>query len=139
MNPDLIYFNNTEIRPTVGYYVQQLYGQNSGDSYLNNRLQLSNNDFKVSHRVASSVVRDSHTGDIIIKLVNMLPVSVKTALQLEGLDNLQPLAEKTLLTGTPANRDLQPVKSKITVNKEFQEELPAYSFTVIRIKTTPVK
>ncbi|MDR0573447.1 MAG: carbohydrate binding domain-containing protein, partial [Tannerella sp.] len=28
-NPDLIYFNNKEVKPTVGYYVQQLYGQNS--------------------------------------------------------------------------------------------------------------
>ena len=27
-NPDLIYFNNTEVKPTVGYYAQQMYGQN---------------------------------------------------------------------------------------------------------------
>ena len=33
-NPDLIYFNNREVKPTVGYYTQQLYGQNSGDTYL---------------------------------------------------------------------------------------------------------
>ena len=29
-NPDLIYFNNTEVKPTVGYYTQQMYGQNAG-------------------------------------------------------------------------------------------------------------
>ena len=30
-NPDLIYFNNKEVKPTVEYYVQQMYGQNSGN------------------------------------------------------------------------------------------------------------
>ncbi|BCM92555.1 extracellular exo-alpha-L-arabinofuranosidase [Abditibacteriota bacterium] len=35
-NPNLIYFNNTRVTPTVNYYVQQLYGQNPGDSYLPN-------------------------------------------------------------------------------------------------------
>ena len=31
-NPDLIYFNNGEVKPTVNYYVQQLFGQNAGIS-----------------------------------------------------------------------------------------------------------
>ena len=31
---DLIYFNNTEIKPSAGYYVQQMYGQNTGNEYL---------------------------------------------------------------------------------------------------------
>ena len=30
-NPDLIYFNNREVKPTTGYYVQKLYGQNAGN------------------------------------------------------------------------------------------------------------
>lgn len=30
-NPDLIYFDNTEVKPTVGYYVQKMYGLNAGD------------------------------------------------------------------------------------------------------------
>jgi hypothetical protein len=30
-NTDLIFFNNTEVKPTVNYYVQQLFGQNAGD------------------------------------------------------------------------------------------------------------
>lgn len=33
-NPDLIYFSNTKIAPTVNYYVQQLFSQNGGDVYL---------------------------------------------------------------------------------------------------------
>lgn len=30
-NTDLIFFNNKEVKPTVNYYVQQLFGQNAGD------------------------------------------------------------------------------------------------------------
>ena len=33
-NPDLIYFNNNEVKPTVDYFVQQLYGQHSGTHYI---------------------------------------------------------------------------------------------------------
>ena len=33
-NPDLIYFNNKEVKPTVDYYVQQMYGQNAGNEYI---------------------------------------------------------------------------------------------------------
>jgi alpha-L-arabinofuranosidase len=33
-NPNLIYFNNAVVVPTVNYYVQQLFSLNSGDSYV---------------------------------------------------------------------------------------------------------
>jgi alpha-L-arabinofuranosidase len=32
--PDLIFFNNTEVFPTISYYVQQLFSVNNGDIYL---------------------------------------------------------------------------------------------------------
>ena len=32
-NPNLIYFNNAVVVPTVNYYVQQLFSVNAGDSY----------------------------------------------------------------------------------------------------------
>ena len=32
-NPDMIYFNNTEVKPTPNYYVQMMAGQNAGDEY----------------------------------------------------------------------------------------------------------
>jgi len=34
-HPDLIRFDNTKISKTASYYVQQMYGVNSGDEYLN--------------------------------------------------------------------------------------------------------
>ena len=70
-NPDLIYFNNREVRPTTGYYVQKLYGQNAGDHYIPSQINLDNQDGRVKLRVGSSIVRDSKTGDVIVKLVNL--------------------------------------------------------------------
>ena len=40
-NPDLIYFSNTEVRPTVNYEVQKLFGNNAGNEYLPTTIQLS--------------------------------------------------------------------------------------------------
>ena len=134
-NPDLIYFNNAEVRPTVGYEVQKLYGENSGNQYLSNLLQLTNNSDDVRKRVSASVVRDAKTNDLIVKLVNILPVEVNTKVVLENSADIQPVAVKTVLTGQPGDRKLQPAVSEIPVNKEFNYVLPAYSFTVLRIKT----
>ena len=39
--PDMIYFDNTTITPSVNYYVQQLFGVNCGDSYLPTQVQNS--------------------------------------------------------------------------------------------------
>lgn len=62
MESDLIYFNNREVRPTTGYYVQKLYGQHAGDHYIPSQVNLDNQDSRVKLRVGSSIVRDSKTG-----------------------------------------------------------------------------
>lgn len=134
-NPDLIYFNNSEVKPTVNYFVQQLYGQNSGDRYINNDIKLSENQESVRKRVSVSVVSDSKSNDRIVKMVNMLPVSIRTQVKLEGVDTINPSAIRTVLTGTPDDEKARPVTDNIAVSKDFTCTLPAYSFTVIRIKS----
>lgn len=133
-NPDLIYFNNTEVKPTVGYYVQKLYGQNAGDVYLPSRIDISNQQDGVRKRIAASVVRDSMTGDIILKMVNMLPVPVQTDIDLTSLGLTSSQGILTVLTGTPDDKLAQPVESVVSVPENYRSELPAYSFTVLRIK-----
>lgn len=133
-NPDLIYFNNTEIRPTVGYYVQQLFGQHAGDCYYPSLTTLSNQDEAVRKRVGVSVVSDSRSGDLIVKLVNILPVANKTTVNLTGLNVPEGEATVTVLQGLPEDRDAKPATSTLRVDSSFPVELPAYSLTVIRIK-----
>lgn len=134
-NPDLIYFNNTEVKPTVGYYVQKLYGENSGDRYLLGEMELSDTQDAVRKRIVQSVVCDSKTGDMIIKIVNMLPVEVNATLNSADIEKFNPIASKTVLSGKPDNKEAKPVESTLDFTTGSSCILPAYSFTVIRLKS----
>ena len=132
-NPDLIYFNNTEVKPTVGYYTQQMYGQNAGSEYIASSVSLDNEQDAVKKRIGVSVVRDGRTGDMIVKLVNLLPVSVNASMTLPSLEGMNTTAVKTVLAGKPTDSQARPVSGTVEVSEQFAYELPAYSFTVIRI------
>ncbi|MGE0019310.1 MAG: alpha-L-arabinofuranosidase C-terminal domain-containing protein [Draconibacterium sp.] len=132
--PDLIYFNNTEVKPTTGYYVQKLFGQNAGDVYIPSQISLSDKREDVKKRVALSVVRDSKTNDIILKLVNLLPAPVESDFDFSGLNIAGQEAVLSVLKGLPADSKVLPVESKFQVSEKHVYTLPPYSLSVIRIK-----
>jgi alpha-L-arabinofuranosidase len=132
--PDLIYFNGTEIKPTVSYYVQQLYGENAGNEYIPTAIDFSDTRDPVVKRVGVSVVKDTKTNDLIVKMVNLLPVSVKTSLDCGDLKIAHQKLVKTVLQGNPADKTPRPEQSEITLGDQPVVELPAYSFTVLRVK-----
>jgi len=134
-NPDLIYFNNIEVKPTVDYFVQQIYGQNAGDTYIPSIVMISEKNESVRKRISVSVVCDSKSNDIIVKMVNMLPVAVNAKVNLEDIGEIMPSATRTVLTGVPDDNKARPVADNIAVSKDFRCSLPPYSFTVIRVKT----
>ena len=110
-NPDLIYFNNTEVKPTVGYYAQQMYGQNAGSEYIASSVTLDNTQDAVEKRIGVSVVRDGKTGDMIVKLVNLLPVAVNAQVELPSLEGMDTTAVKTVLAGKPTDKQARPVSA----------------------------
>jgi alpha-L-arabinofuranosidase len=134
-NPDLIYFNNTTIRPTVNYYVQQLYGQNSGDESIQSFLTISGDSKASISQVPVSVVKESKSGDVIIKMVNSLSTSVNLTYKLNGIRPVGTKAIKTVLTGDPDELSSKPQVSECIINQHITDVLPANSFIVIRIKT----
>jgi alpha-L-arabinofuranosidase len=129
-NPDLIYFNNTEVKPTVGYHVQKIFGENAGDEYIPSLIQLNNGNPKIRNRIACSVVKDSRTNDLILKMVNLLPVAV--TLNVETVFPAGSILKKTVLQGNPDDKALQPVES--VISEAELNELAPYSFTTVRIK-----
>lgn len=132
--PNLIYFNNVEVKPTVGYYTQQMFGQNAGNEYFASTITLDNGLDAVKKRVGVSVVKDPMTGDYIVKLVNMLPVEVSSKIELEGVTLVNPTAQKIVLAGNPKDEDVTPITEDFEVQEHgFDYTLPSYSFTVIRI------
>ncbi|MBQ8593442.1 MAG: alpha-L-arabinofuranosidase [Bacteroidaceae bacterium] len=135
-NPDMIYFNNHRVRLTVEYYVQKLFAHNTGTQYLPAQLDVKEPVSQaVRKRISYSIVKDEHTGDIIVKVVNLLPTTIHADIDLSGLgETLPATAQHTLLTGEL--KDTKVVPQTTTINLEgttVKQELPAYSLTIIRL------
>jgi Alpha-L-arabinofuranosidase len=136
-HPDMIYFTGTEVFPTANYYVQKLFGQNSGDTYLTTTVSAQEKPAKL----AASAVRDSKSGDVILKIVNGSDAPVSLSVVLDGLGSNDLQATRTVLTGENAdafNEDgkeqaIKPVSEKVTVKAKFNYEAPGNSLTVYRI------
>jgi alpha-L-arabinofuranosidase len=140
-NPDLIYFNNTQVKPTTGYYVQKLFGNNAGDTYartsanlLNGSRSIPDNDetAPLRKRFASSCVIDSKTNTATVKIANLLPFEVKTTLKLDELGSAPVKATKTVLSGSPDDVNVRPSEPEtITLDKSSELTLKPFSLTVL--------
>lgn len=138
-NPDLIYFNNTEVKPTANYFTQRAFGQNAGHEYVYSDLTV-NGGQAVEQRLDKSVVIDSATGDIIIKIVSMLPKASSMTINLgdDALKGFSPAASWSILAsnGNPNKTrawDINETRS-LNVSGSVKVDIPQYSFSVIRIK-----
>ncbi|MGC4030955.1 MAG: alpha-L-arabinofuranosidase C-terminal domain-containing protein [Tepidisphaeraceae bacterium] len=146
--PDLIFFDNAGVYPSVNYYVQQLFTTHSGDTYLSSTVQLDT-PLPDGQALAVSTVKDSKSGDLILKIVNASPKAVTAKVRLDGVAALQPVAQCHVLTGDPAAsnpRDPRaknailatpavPTESQVPVAGSFDYAAPANSLTVIRLRT----
>ncbi len=137
--PDLIFFTNSKVVPSANYYVQQLFSSNQGDVYYPNVLSISD---RQDSTVGLSCVKDSKTGDLILKIANVGATSkmVKADLKKLGISK-STIAQKQLLVGQPKEQNtltdaqrLIPTYSEMSISSDFMYETPAYSLTVIRIK-----
>ncbi len=122
--PDLIYFTGTEVFPTINYFVQQLFSVNGGDTWLTTAVSPA----ATPARFAASSVRDSRTGDLILKFVNGGDSVRPLRVDLVGAKNLAPTAVKTVLVTSDANttdaQAVQPRTSPIPISPSFDTEAP---------------
>ena len=75
--PDMIYFTNNDIRKSESYRMQKMFGNHSGDTYVESSLDLP---LALRKYVGTSIVKDSKTGKTWLKVVNALPCRIKIAL-----------------------------------------------------------
>ena len=130
-NPDMIYFNNSEIKLTPGYEVQKMFGNNAGEEYIESSVTVDHGNADVQKRIATSIVKDAKTGDLIVKLVNLLPVEATVDVKDLNLSHYN--IAKTVLQGNPDEKNVKPVTTTdVVLNNKLV--LPKYSFTVLRIK-----
>ena len=123
-NPDMIYFSNTEVRPTPAYHVQRLFSVYGGDTYINSQFTI--HDAQLKHRLGASVVRDSKTGKTYVKLVNALPCELQ--LTVSGLD-IPASAQAEGFEGKPEDQNPEIKTGEIGT----AIVLPPYSFRVIEL------
>jgi len=136
---DMIFFDNKKLYLTPNYYVQKMFSANQGDFYFKNVVTLN----KADSTVAASCVRDSKTGDVILKLTNAGTAPKVMKIDLKEFKGIASTAQQTILAG-PADAEnsfdnehpVTPAESMIKVSRTFDYHAPAGSFTLLRIKTT---
>lgn len=79
-SPDMIYFDNDKVRESESYQIQKMFSLHAGDIYIESKLDLP---AELSKYVGTSVVKDSNTGKVWLKVVNALPHEIK--IQLTGM------------------------------------------------------
>ena len=128
-NPDMIYFSNTEVRPTPAYHVQRLFSVYGGDTYIFSALSVPSGfpgGKNLLHRLGASVVKNTKTGRTYLKLVNALPCELQ--LTVNGLD-IPATARTEGFNGKPEDRHLD-IK---TGEAGTAIVLPPYSFRAIEL------
>ena len=133
-NPDMIYFSNTEVRPTPAYETQRLFSVYGGDCYVASELKInvtresgSSEEPTFAHRLGASVVRNSKTGKTYLKVINALPEPL--ILNVEGLTI--PAGTKAIgFDGLPEDQQVV-LKTEETTGKDLT--LPPYSIRVIEL------
>lgn len=140
-NPDMIYFNNTTIYRTPNYYAQQLFSVNHGDSYCQNVIVPVTS--RADSTMAYSCVRDSKSGDVVLKLVNCGKTAQKFKIDLSQFKNLGNKAIVSVLSGAAEAKNsfenpnnIAPVISDFKAGKNFRYDVQPISLTVIRVKST---
>lgn len=136
--PDLIYFNGTEVYPSVNYYVQQLFAVHSGDRLLPTALS----GWTGPETFLVSAVRDTTSQALIVKIVNGGAEAVPYELRLAGLAQPGGAAQTFVLSHTDpdfVNEDnattlVRPVVSQISLKDGSAQSAPPYSVTVLRFQ-----
>jgi alpha-L-arabinofuranosidase len=132
--PDMIYFNASNLLLTATYHAQRLFSVNQGDLYV------PTPDSPLPADLAMSAVRDSASGDVILKFVNNGAASRPFRLEIASAKEVAGEAALTVLKGDPGAANtfrepdrIAPTHSTISAGKTFDYETPAQSLSVIRL------
>ena len=134
-NPDLIYFDNERPVLTCSYYVQQMFGQSSGNYYYGDCVNIEGAD----NLQEQSVVLNTKTRQLFVKVCNASGDRKKANINLSRFKSMKPVATMTVLTGQPNdenNFDQQPIQpqvSTVKMKKKMSIDLEPYSFVMYQL------
>ena len=134
-NPDLIYFDNHRPYLTCSYYVQQIFGQSSGDCYYGDCVKFNSN----SNLLGQSVIYDSKTKKLFVKVCNAGGSAAQATIDLSRF-KVNSGAVKTTLSGNPNDENtydrqpVMPMKEDVSIKAKFTEKIEPYSFIMWTIQ-----
>lgn len=136
--PDLIGYNALETYGSPSYYAQVMFGTYHGDEIP--KTEETGSD----PRFFYSVTRQSQTGALYVKLVNVsstaqpVSISVDGARSIDHIASVVTLSAKTLAATNTIDhpKNILPVESRFErASAKFTYTLPPYSIQVLRLKT----
>jgi len=140
-NPDLIYLDNERAYLTCSYYVQQMFGQSSGNYYYGDCVSFEGDAAGIIQpqedvHYGQSVVLNTKTRKLYVKLCNASGEAKKANINLSRF-GLKKMATKTILSGKADDENnfdaqpIAPVKEQVKAQKKFSLELAPYSFVML--------
>ena len=143
-NPDLIYFDNDRPFLTCSYYVQQFFGQSSGQYYYGDCVTFDGDAAGVVQPVENSpygqsVVLNTKTRQLFVKICNAGETAKKANIDLSRFKSMKKVMTKTVLSGQPNdenNFDVQPIAPKsetIKAQKKMTLDIAPYSFVMLQV------
>lgn len=134
-NPDLIYFDNERPYLTCSYYIQQMFGQSSGQYYYGDCVSFGEQE--TSNLQGQSVILNVKTRQLFVKLCNASSKSKTAHIDLSRF-KLKKTCTKTTLTGAADaenNYEAQPISPQqqtMKAAKKMTLQLAPYSFTMLQ-------
>ena len=132
-NPDLIYFDNERPFLTCSYYVQQMFGQSSGQYYYGNCVTFTDG----TELQGQSVILNVKTRQLFVKLCNASGEAKTANIDLSRF-GLKKTATKTTLSGNAEDENnyehqpIAPQKETVKAQKKFKLELAPYSMVMLQ-------
>ncbi|HEX3029223.1 MAG TPA: AbfB domain-containing protein [Clostridia bacterium] len=137
-NPDAIVYNSSQVYGTPSYYVQKMFSQNLGSNILPTAFSGANKSFFFT------TSKDNASGDIILKAVNANAYTESSTIKINGADYIDPVGTASVMSNSDPRAEnsfsapvkVAPAAKTVSgVSTVFKYEFPAYSVTVLRIKT----
>ena len=134
-NPDLIYFDNERPFLTCSYYVQQMFGQSSGDYFYGDCVKFDRAD---DNLLGQSVVLDTQARKLYLKVCNAGENAAQATIDLSRFGSFKKI-EKTVIKGDPNDENnfdaqpIAPVKETVKLKSKSTLDIDPYSITLYSI------
>ena len=134
-NPDLIYFDNERPFLTCSYYVQQMFGQSSGDYFYGECVKFDRED---DNLLGQSVVLDTQARKLYLKVCNAGENAAKATIDLSRFGGFKSVT-KTVISGQPDDENgfdaqpIAPVTETVKLKSKATLDVEPYSITMYSI------